>query len=205
MRLRPAEQDRVAVRLGACDGGSAYRAAAATHVFNHHRTEQGLHLIRPRATDSVERTTRGKRNHEPDGPCRIGLRPCNEGYGRQRGSARGQMQEFAAGKFHGGPQFREGRTSYVQRAALKQEYADCQSTRKGRCRLVADIVAKVFLGCRTKILRTADAFYVQRREGPYRFIQNRPRTSVAALKSEAAAAEKPKDQVRRDFSGCSIF
>src|SRR5882762_9183738 len=67
-----------------------------------------------------------------------------------------------------------------------------------------DSVAKVFLGCRTKILRTADAFYVQRREGPYRFIQNRSRTSVAALKSNAAA-ERSKDQLRRDFSGCSIF
>ena len=72
------------------------------------------------------------------------------------------------------------------------------------CPLLADIVAKVFLGCRTKIPRAADAFYVQRREGPYRFIQNRSRTSVAVLKSDAAA-EKPKDQLWRDFSGCSIF
>ena len=34
---------------------------------------------------------------------------------------------------------------------------------------LADIVAKVFLRCRTKILRTADAFYVQRREGTISF------------------------------------
>ena len=59
-------------------------------------------------------------------------------------------------------------------------------------------VAKVFLGWRTKILRAADAFYARRREGPYRFIQNRSRTSVAALKSDAAA-EKSKDQLSRDF------
>jgi hypothetical protein len=45
---------------------------------------------------------------------------------------------------------------------------------------------------------------VQRREGPYRFIQNRSWASAAALKSDAAA-EKPKDQLWRDFSGCSIF
>ena len=38
--------------------------------------------------------------------------------------------------------------------------------------LVADIVAKVFLGWRTKILRAADAFCAWRREGPYRLIQN---------------------------------
>ena len=67
-----------------------------------------------------------------------------------------------------------------------------------RCRLVADIVAKVFLGWRTKILRAVDAFCARRREGPYRFIQNRSRTSVVALKSDAAA-EKSKDQLSRDF------
>ena len=53
---------------------------------------------------------------------------------------------------------------------------------------MADFVAKVFLGWRTKILRAADAFYARRREGPYRFIQNRSRTSVVALKSDAADA-----------------
>src|SRR6266852_5625324 len=67
-----------------------------------------------------------------------------------------------------------------------------------------DIVAKVFLERRTKILRAADAFSGRRREGPYRFIQNRSRTSVVALKSDAAA-EKSKDQLWRDFQGCSIF
>src|SRR5215510_5513220 len=34
------------------------------------------------------------------GPRRIGLRPRDARGGRQRGSDRGQMQEFAAGKFH---------------------------------------------------------------------------------------------------------
>src|SRR6476619_1304295 len=71
-------------------------------------------------------------------------------------------------------------------------------------RFCADTVAKVFLGWRTKILRAADAFYARRRQGPYRFIQNRSRVSVVALKSDAAA-EKPKDQLSRDFLGCSIF
>ena len=70
--------------------------------------------------------------------------------------------------------------------------------------LLADIVAKVFLGCRKKIIRAADAFYAQRREGPYRFTQNRSWTSGVALKSDAAA-EKSKDPLSRDFWGCSIF
>jgi hypothetical protein len=68
----------------------------------------------------------------------------------------------------------------------------------------ADIVAKVVLGWRTKILRAADALYARQREGPYRFIQNRSRTSAVALKSDAAA-EKSKDQLSRDFPGRSIF
>ena len=63
---------------------------------------------------------------------------------------------------------------------------------------VRDIVAKVFLGWRTKILRAADAFYARRREGPYRFVQNRPRTFVAELNSDAAA-EKSKNLLSRDF------
>jgi hypothetical protein len=71
-------------------------------------------------------------------------------------------------------------------------------------RICADIVAKVFLGWRTKILRAADAFYARRREGPHRFIQNRSRTPVVALKSNAAA-EELKDQLSRDFWGSSIF
>jgi len=49
-----------------------------------------------------------------------------------------------------------------------------------------------------KISRAADVFYAVRREGPCRFTQNRSRTSVMALKSDAAA-EKSKDQPSRDF------
>jgi len=69
---------------------------------------------------------------------------------------------------------------------------------------LTDIVAKVFLGWRTKILGAADALYARQHEEPYRFIQNRSRTSVLALKSDAAA-EKSKDQLSRDFPGRSIF
>jgi hypothetical protein len=51
---------------------------------------------------------------------------------------------------------------------------------------------------RRKISAAADALYARRREGPYRFIQNRSRTSVVALKSDAAA-ERSKDRLSRDF------
>ena len=66
------------------------------------------------------------------------------------------------------------------------------------CPKSADIVAKVFLRCRAKILRAADAFCARRCEGPCRLIQNRSRTSVVALKSDAAT-ERSKDQLSRDF------
>src|SRR6185436_7253299 len=65
-------------------------------------------------------------------------------------------------------------------------------------------VAKVSLGGQPKFFSAADAFCERRRERPHRFIQNRPGTSVAALKSDTAA-EKSKDQLSRDFPGRSIF
>src|SRR4029079_17984543 len=65
-------------------------------------------------------------------------------------------------------------------------------------------VAKVALAGQTKFFRAADAFCERRRERPHRFIQNRPGTSVVALKSDTAA-EKSKDQLSRDFPGRSIF
>src|SRR5215472_2623052 len=36
-------------------------------------------------------------------PRRVGLRPSGALHGRQRGSARGQMQKITARKFHGAP------------------------------------------------------------------------------------------------------
>jgi hypothetical protein len=56
--------------------------------------------------------------------------------------------------------------------------------------LLANIVAKVLLGWRTKISRAADAPYAPRREGPYRFTQNRSRTSVGVLKKRRSSREK---------------
>jgi len=49
--------------------------------------------------------------------------------------------------------------------------------------LVADIVAKVFFGWSTKILKTADALRARRREGPHRFIQKRPPAFVLAQRT----------------------
>src|SRR5258705_9280174 len=73
-----------------------------------------------------------------------------------------------------------------------------------RCPLTPDIVAKVFLGWRTKILRAADAFSARRREGPYRFSEKRPPSFVVAPRS-VAGAKLAKNQSLRDFRRRSIF
>src|SRR5436190_7565677 len=97
---RAAEEDGVAVRASAGDRGGAERTAAAALVLDHDSAEQRLDLFSPRPADGVEPAAWRKRNHEPDRPRRIDLRPRYPRHGWQRGSASGQMQEFAAGKFH---------------------------------------------------------------------------------------------------------
>jgi hypothetical protein len=52
------------------------------------------------ARDYVDTAARGKADEDAHRLGRIGLRPRDPRDGRQRGSARGQMQKFAAGKFH---------------------------------------------------------------------------------------------------------
>src|SRR5262245_65141226 len=50
-------------------------------------------------TLKIEHAARRERHDDAHRPRRIGLRPSDARYGRQRGSG-GQMQEFAEGKFH---------------------------------------------------------------------------------------------------------
>jgi hypothetical protein len=55
--------------------------------------------------DDVGRTAWSKADHNAHWPRRISLRPCDLRHGRQRGSARRQMQKISAGKFHFEPPF----------------------------------------------------------------------------------------------------
>ena len=48
--------------------------------------------------ENVGRATGGKTRHDAHRPRRIGLRPSDARDGRQRGSARGQMQEIFGGE-----------------------------------------------------------------------------------------------------------
>ena len=54
-------------------------------------------------TRIVQRSTGGSADEEAYWPCRIGLCSCDLRKSRKRGCARGEMQEFAAGKFDGAP------------------------------------------------------------------------------------------------------
>src|SRR5437879_4273280 len=62
VRLGAAQQNRVAIRASASDGGSTERRATPANVFNHHGSDEGLHLVRPWATDKVECAARRKRH-----------------------------------------------------------------------------------------------------------------------------------------------
>ena len=89
-----------------------------------------------------------------------------------------------------------GRTSSPLRPGLSFRYT--QAALQLYFCFAPDIVAKVFLGWQTKILEPLMRSTRGDVRGPYRFIQNRSRTSVVALES-VAAAEKSKDQLARDF------
>src|SRR5262249_56015229 len=53
MGARAAQEDGVAIRAGASDGGSTERTASSPLVFNDHGAKHRLHLLRPGAPDAV--------------------------------------------------------------------------------------------------------------------------------------------------------
>jgi hypothetical protein len=75
VRLRPTEQDGVAVRRSAGDRNGAERSAAPANVLDHHRAKERLELVRQRTADEVIGAAGRKRNDQPDRPRRIALRP----------------------------------------------------------------------------------------------------------------------------------
>src|SRR5262249_7513396 len=102
VRLSSAEQERVAIRARARDSRSTERRTATANVFNHHGSDERFHFVRQWAADKVECAAWRKRHHEPDWPCRKGLRLSEARDGRQCGSAGGQTQKGSAAKLHGG-------------------------------------------------------------------------------------------------------
>src|SRR5262249_1667605 len=78
------------------DSGGTKRRATPANVFNHHRSDEGLHFVCPWATDKVECAARRKRHDESNWLGWVGLRPCDAGEDWQYGHARGQTHESSA-------------------------------------------------------------------------------------------------------------
>jgi len=95
------EQDRVAIGRRFRHLGSADIAGGAGDVLDIDLLAELLgELLRHKPRKGVGHSTRRKGHDRAHRPGRIGLRPRSARHARQRGSARGQMQKFAAGKFH---------------------------------------------------------------------------------------------------------
>src|SRR5262249_14817355 len=93
---------RVAIWAGPYGLGRAEVAAASRAVFYDEWLAEPLRKqLTEQPTMDIVRASRGERDDDPHRPRWVGLRPRDARDGRQRGSADGQMQEFAAGKFHG--------------------------------------------------------------------------------------------------------
>ena len=105
-RVRRADQEkRVAVGRRAHDRLGGDIAAGARPVLDDELLAEPLRQpLTDQARDDVGRAAGGKADNDAHRPRRIGLRPSDARHGRQRGSARGQMQKLSsAGKFHCAP------------------------------------------------------------------------------------------------------
>src|SRR5262249_53119927 len=95
------QEERVAVRRRPDDRLGADGAAGSGAVVDHERlAEPLLPPLRQRPRKNVAGAAGGKRHDDTHRPRGIGLRPSKAQDGRQRYSARGQMQKLSAGKFH---------------------------------------------------------------------------------------------------------
>ena len=95
------EKERVAVGGRAHDGFGGDIAGGARPVLDDEWLAEPLRQpLAHQAREDVIRGTGGKADDQAHWPSRIGLRPRDARDGRKRGSARCQMQNSTAGKFH---------------------------------------------------------------------------------------------------------
>src|SRR5580700_3025145 len=95
------QEERMAVRCGLhhCLGRDI--ASGAGSVLNDEWLTKPLgQPLSQQAREDVGRAAGGKTDDDAHRPCRKSLRPCQARYGRERCSARCQMEELAAEKFH---------------------------------------------------------------------------------------------------------
>src|SRR5262249_27664010 len=103
---RTASEERVAIGWRTHDrlGG---QSATGTHTIldDEWLAELLRQPLADQTREDVARAARGETEDDAHRPRRVGLRPRETPHGRQRGSARGQMQKISAGKFHCEPPF----------------------------------------------------------------------------------------------------
>jgi len=93
-------QERVSVRRRSQSGLGADIARSASAVLDDELAAETLREpLCHHARNDVGGAPGGKADDDAHRPRRIGLRPSEAGHGRQRGSARCQMQKLSAGKF----------------------------------------------------------------------------------------------------------
>src|SRR5262245_18898388 len=94
------QEKRVAIRRRAYDRLSADIAVRGGPVLDDELLTPLCEPLTHQPCGDVVPATGGVSNDPAHRPGRISLRPCDAREGRQRGSARGQMQKISAGKFH---------------------------------------------------------------------------------------------------------
>jgi hypothetical protein len=102
IRRRDKEQ-RIAVRGRTHDGFGGDIGGRSGPVFDEELLSEPLgQPLTDETRGDVGGAAGGKADNQAHRPRRIGLRPRETRHGRERGSARGQMEKISAGKFHDG-------------------------------------------------------------------------------------------------------
>src|SRR5262249_4986409 len=137
MRLPVADADGVAIRRSAGDSTHADAAACTRYILDDHGLAEGYaHVLGKDARERIGGPARRIRHDDRDWPRRIGLRRRGARYGREHGSARGQMQKRSSGKYHNIPpnelaDIRKRETPAVPAGNSALKLYGRQMTRKG--------------------------------------------------------------------------
>src|SRR6516164_4037450 len=118
---RDGHEDRITVRRSSYDIFGGDVAAEAWSVLDYEWLTEPLgQPLAQEASDDVWRAACVKRDDHIDRTRRITLCPCNRRHSRQRGSAGGQMQKLATGKFHFEPPSHHSITSSARVHAMEE-------------------------------------------------------------------------------------
>ena len=122
------QEQRVAVGRGTRDRlGGDVAAGSRTVVDDERLTEPLREPLTYQARRDVRTASGREANNDAHRPRRIGLRPRDPRDGRQRGSARGEMEKISARKFHFEPPSRFTSLDHLVGAAdQRQRHGDAE-------------------------------------------------------------------------------